>query len=119
MDAKALSAVLLELKKADPYIASVSIVSPDGLILVSTHGNREAAELTGAMMSEILQKTTLALSELKLGDLVTAMVLGATGGMIMYTINEEMILVLEVKPGVHLGNLFRQLNRVVQDLKRL
>lgn len=119
MDTKTLHTTLTQLKNADPHVVSVSVVSPDGLILVSTHTNKESAELVGAMVSEVLQKTELALSELRLGRLVSTLILGSGGGMIAYAINEEMILAIEVKPQVHLGNLFRGIASIAHRLKEL
>lgn len=119
MDSQTLHTTLAQIKSSDPHVISVSIVSPDGLVLLSTRRDRESSELVGAMMSEVLQKVKLAVGELKLGELISTLVLGSSGGMIIYTINEEMILVIEVKPQVHLGNLFRSVGLQVQRLKRL
>jgi predicted regulator of Ras-like GTPase activity (Roadblock/LC7/MglB family) len=117
MDTKTLHTTLTQLKGSDPHVVSVSVVSPDGLILASTHTQKESAELIGAMVSEVLQKSHLALEELRLGKLISTLILGTSGGVIAYSINEEMILAVEVKPQVHLGNLFRNITSVVQRFK--
>jgi predicted regulator of Ras-like GTPase activity (Roadblock/LC7/MglB family) len=100
-----------------PEIKGAGIVSPDGLILVSTLKSREDNDKLAAMTSEMLSAGNMTVREMDLGPLFLNMVLGSQGGIIVRGIDEEMVLSAIVSRGANVGKVVVALNQTVSRLK--
>jgi predicted regulator of Ras-like GTPase activity (Roadblock/LC7/MglB family) len=116
LDRQSMQVAAREVRSADPAVVSAAIVSHDGLVMVAEGGDRDAAELLAAMVSEILSKGKQAIREVSLGGFHGQIVFGTTGGVMVRRINDEMVLVAQFAPGVNVGALYGRLNRIAAGL---
>lgn len=116
LDQTSMKAAVNELRGIDSKIPNAAVVSSDGLVMVATHSSRDEAETLAAITSELLSKGRLSVSELNLGNLHSQLVLGTGGGVIVRSINEEMVLVAEVGNQANVGKVFAAMNRIALRL---
>lgn len=116
LDRQSMQAAAREVRAADPAVTSAAIVSHDGLVMVAEGGDREAAELLAAMVSEVLSKGKQAVREIALGSFHGQIVFGTMGGVMIRRINDEMVLVAQFAPAVNVGRLYTHLNQVAARL---
>ena len=119
LDLDILQGSLEKLVDDTPEMQGSAVVSPDGLILVSTFQDRDQNDRLAAMASELLNAGTMTVRELGFGDFFANMVLGAEGGAIVRGVDEEMVLCALIKRGANIGQVWQQINRTVTRLKAL
>ncbi len=102
-----------------PAMKGAAIVSPDGLILVSTFKNREQNDKLAAMTSEMLSAGNMAVREMDLGGFFLNMVFGSDGGIIVRGIDEEMVLSAFISRGANVGQVVASVNQTVSRLKSI
>lgn len=100
-----------------PEMKGAAIVSPDGLILVSSMKSRDENDRLAAMCSEMLSAGKMTASELQLGPLFMNMVFGTEGGIIVRGIDEEMVLAAYIGRGANVGKVVQGLNQTAARLK--
>lgn len=99
-----------------PKVIDASIVSHDGLIMTSTTDDTDLSDIIGAMSSELISKGKQSVRELDLGDLYGNILFGIKGAIMTRVINEEMVVLVRVEPGVDLNAVFTRMNQVVRNL---
>ncbi len=119
LDLDILQGSLEHLVGDDAQIAGAAIVSPDGLILVSTFADKDFNDQLGAMVSEMLNPGMMAVRELDCGEHFLSMVLGTTGGLIVRGIDGEMVLALQITRGANVGKVVTAANRTVARIQAL
>lgn len=105
------------LKSITKFIEGVSIVSPDGLILLSTYTDNATRDRVGAISSELLISNRKTSQELECGELISSLILGTKGGILLHSINEEMILVVKILPGAKVGVIFNEAIKTVKEIR--
>ena len=116
LDRQSMQAAIEDLIKTDPHVRVAAIVSPDGLVLVSSDDDRDRNELLAAMVSEVVAKGAQSVEEMSLGRFVGDMVFGSDGGIFLRSINDEMLLVVTVSPRVHVGRVYARMNVLAERL---
>ena len=100
----------------DAQIQGAAIVSPDGLILVSTLKDRDKNDRLAAMTSEMLTAGNMTTSEMELGSLFLSMVFGTEGGVAVRGIDHEMVLCTIFSRSANVGNVVQHINRTVKRI---
>ncbi|HEY4717153.1 MAG TPA: roadblock/LC7 domain-containing protein [bacterium] len=108
-----------KLKSTTKFIEGVSIASPDGLILISTYPDNTTKDRVGAMSSELLISNSKTSGELDCGNLMSSLILGTKGGIILHSINEEMVLVTKILPGAKVGVIFTETINTAKDIRKM
>ncbi len=108
-----------KLKSTTKFIEGVSIVSPDGLILVSTYTDNTTKDRVGAISSELLISNRKTSQELDCGELISSLILGTKGGILLHSVNEEMILVVKILPGAKVGIVFNETIKTVKEIRMM
>lgn len=116
LDRQSMQVAVQDLTGVDPNITAAAIVSHDGLMMVSTLDDQDTNELMAAMTSEVLSKGKQTIEELELGDLHSDLLLGTDGGLMARKINDEMVLVARIRPGVNVGRVFGKMNEIVKRI---
>jgi len=106
-----------KLKSVTKFIEGVSIVSPDGLILMSTYSDNSTKDRVGAISSELLISNRKTSQELECGELISSLILGTKGGILLHAINEEMILVVKILPGAKVGVVYNETIKAVKEIR--
>lgn len=115
IDQSSLKAVVQDLARHDKVI-DVSIVSHDGLVLTSSSTSLDVTDIIGAMSSEVIAKGKQSIRELELGELWGNLLFGTTGAILTRVVNEEMVLLVRVQPGINLGAIVNLMNSSVKKL---
>lgn len=106
-----------KLKSTTKFIEGASIVSPDGLILLSTYTDNATKDRVGAISSELLISNRKTSQELECGELISSLILGTKGGILMHSVNEEMFLVVKILPGAKVGIVFNETIKTVKEIR--
>lgn len=116
LDRQTMQVAVQDIQSADPAVSVAAIISHDGLVMVSTHPDRDENELLAAMVSEVLSKGKQSVREMDLGSFFGEVLFGTTGGLMMRKINDEMVLVARFAPEVNVGRLFGRLSQAVNRI---
>ena len=117
LDMGTLKQLLEKLTIGEPTIRGVAIVSPDGLILVSSITERDENDRLAAMTSEMLTAGNMTVRELNAGPLYMNMVFGTEGGVIVRGIDEEMVLAALINRSANVGRVVGLINQTVSALR--
>lgn len=117
LDLDILQGSLEKLMGDAPAMSGAAIVSPDGLILVSTFKNREQNDRLAAMTSELLSAGNMTVREMDLGGFFMNMVFGNNGGIIVRGIDEEMVLAAFIQRGANVGQVVAAVNQTSARIK--
>ena len=117
LDLDILQGSLEKLVDEAAQISGAAIVSPDGLILVSTFPDRDYNDRLGAMTSELLAGASMTSRELDMGDRFLSISLGTTGGLIVRAVDDEMVITVQVKLGANIGKVVADVNQTANRLK--
>lgn len=115
IDQTTLRAVVGDLASKDKVV-NAHVVSHDGLVLTSSTNDVDVTDIVGAMSSELIAKGKQSVRELELGELWGNMLFGTTGATLTRIINEEMVLLVRVEPGINIGAIVADMNSVVKKL---
>ena len=100
----------------NPAIDGAAIVSPDGLILVSTFRDKDLNDRMAAMTSEMLAAGNMTVRELEHGPFFLNLVFGTQGGVIVRGVDEEMVLCAIMKRTANVGQVVQQVNQTVSRI---
>ncbi len=117
LDLEILQGSLEKLTGDDPDIQGAAIVSPDGLILVSSTKDHDMNDRIAAMTSEMLAAGNMTVRELDFGSLYLNMVFGTLGGVIVRGIDDEMVVTVLVARTANVGKVVMLVNATVARLK--
>ncbi len=119
LDLDILQGSLEKLVDDDPGITGAAIVSPDGLILVSTLTERDTNDRIAAMTSEMLAAGNMTTRELNYGEFFLNLVFGTEGGTAVRGIDEEMVLCTLFSRQANVGQVVQHVNRTVKRILSL
>ncbi|GAB4271242.1 MAG: roadblock/LC7 domain-containing protein [Candidatus Promineifilaceae bacterium] len=110
---------LRDLQASTPDIEASAVVSVDGLIMASALPANADEDRISAMSAAMLSLGDRIADELKRGTLEQVYIKGTDGIIVLKAIGEEAVLTVLAREQARLGLIFLDMNRAVEDLKRL
>lgn len=110
---------LRDLQASTPDVEASAVVSVDGLIMASALPADADEDRISAMSAAMLSLGDRIASELQRGTLEQVYIKGTTGIIVLKAIGEDAVLTVLARENARLGLIFLDMNRAVDDLKRL
>ena len=107
------------LKKSSPNIEAVSLVTTDGLTLVTTLANKDKEEKLSAISANVIDMATKAVSDLDRGNMNFVQISSSEGSLYLRWVDENIVLALSTKKGADWKKIQYNIQRTLEDLKGL
>jgi len=111
--------ILDELRKINPDIEACSLISADGLPIVSVIPSGTDENKIAAMAAAIESVSERVINELQRGDLKQVYIEGTKGGVIVVNMGLDTALVVIMKPKAKLGLVLLDVRETIKKLLRL
>ena len=107
------------LKKRSPNIEAVSLVTTDGLTLVTTLNDKDKEERLSAISANVIDMATKAVRDLGRGSMNFVQISSTEGNLYLRWVDENTVLALSTKKGANWKKIQYYIQRTLEDLKGL